>query len=59
MVWHGVVWHGVVWRGMAWHGVVWRGARHCGMVQDQLPAFRNGDTLVSLDQLEVSEADDN
>ena len=33
------------------------GAHHRGMVQDQLPAFWNGDALVSVDQLEISEAD--
>ena len=40
------------WRGMG-------GARHCSMVQvqDQLPAFWNGDALVSVDELEISEAD--
>ena len=41
---------------LAWHGL--GGAHHCGMVQDQLPAFRNGDAL-SVDQLEISEADSN
>ena len=33
------------------------GARHRGMVQDRLPAFWNGDALVSVDQFEISEAD--
>ena len=42
---------------LAWHGV--GGARHCSMVQvqDQLPAFWNGNALVSVDQLEISEVD--
>ena len=40
---------------LAWRGE--GGARHRGMVQDRLPAFRNGDALVSVDQLEISEAD--
>ena len=38
------------WRGMG-------GACHRGMVQDRLPAFQNGDALVSVDQFEISEAD--
>ena len=41
--------------GVAWRGV--GGARHRGMVQDRLPAFWNGDALISVDQLEISEAD--
>ena len=32
-------------------------ARHRGMVQDRLPAFQNGDILVSVDQFEIGEAD--
>ena len=39
-----------MWRGMG-------GACHCGMVQDQLPAFRNSDALISVDQFKISEAD--
>ena len=41
---------------LAWRGM--GGAHHRGMVQDWLPAFWNGDALVSVvDQLEISEAD--
>ena len=39
----------------AWHGV--GGACHHGMVQDRLPAFRNGNALVSVDPFKISEAD--
>ena len=31
--------------------------RHHGMVQDRLPAFRNGDTLSSVGQFKIGEAD--
>ena len=39
-----------VWGGMG-------GARHRGMVQDWLPAFWNGDALVSVDQFKIGEVD--
>ena len=32
---------------VAWHGVV----------QDRLPAFQNGDALITVDRLEISEVD--
>jgi len=40
---------------MVWHGV--GGDCHCDMVQDRLPAFWNDDTLISIDELEISEVD--
>ena len=33
------------------------GARHRGMVQDRLPAFWNGNALISVDQFKIGEAD--
>ena len=39
-----------MWRGMG-------GAHYRGMVQDRLPAFWNGNALVSVDQFEIGEAD--
>ena len=39
----------------AWRGV--DGDHHHGMVQNWLPAFRNGNALVSVDQFEISQVD--
>ena len=40
---------------LAWRGV--GGAHHHSMIQDRLPALRNGEAFISVDHFEIGEAD--
>ena len=42
---------------VSWCGMHMLDEAHHGMVQDWLPAFRNGDALGSVDQFKIGEAD--